>query len=344
MKLKPAFYFIFFILILSNHVMGQKIDTIYHINGNILTGDFKSLNYGVVTWKMDGMGTISYEQPKINTIRSSKQFEIKLKNGSMYFGSFDTSAFERKVNIIIANGKELVSIEEIVEVFPIRRNFWLRTSGNFNLGLNYSKGSDIATLTFSGDLNYRKRKSNVNLNWNSNYTFQGDTLNSTKGDISMGWERKIKKKWSFGAIVGWSQNSQLGTKNRITITTAGIYDFVYNRWNRFYSGLGISVQQETPYDTTGVTNDLVGVATIGWKVYKYTNPKIWVDANISFMPYFTTNDRYRTDVNLSPKISVIGNDLKLGFRFYYTHDTNPAVTAESRSDWGINLEITYSFH
>jgi len=344
MKVKPAFYLITFILILSVQMMGQKIDTIYHINGNVMTGDFKKLNYGVVTWKMDGMGTISLEEPKINTIKSTKQFEVKMKNGLIYFGSFDTSGFDRKVNIVIANGRELINIDEIVEVYPIRRNFWLRTSGNFNLGLNYSKGSDIATFAFSGDINYRKRKSNISLNWNNNYTFQADTLNSTKGDASLGWEREIKKKWSFGAVFGWSQNSQLGTKSRINITTAGIYDFVYNRWNRFYGGLGLSGQQETPIDTTGITNDLVGVAMVGWKVYKYTNPKIWVDANISFMPYFTTTERYRTDINLSPKISIVGDDLKLGFRLYYTYDTNPAVTAVSKSDWGINLEITYSFH
>ena len=325
-------------------MMGQKIDTIYHINGNVLTGDFKSLNYGVVTWKMDGMGTISYEQPKINTIKSIKQFEIKLKNGLVYFGSFDTSGYDRMVNIIITNGRELVDIKEIVEAYPIRRNFWLRTSGNFNLGINYSKGSDIATVVFSGSLNYRKRKSNFNLSWDNNYTFQADTLSSTKGDASLGWERRIRKKWSLGTIFGVSQNSQLGTKRRLNLTAVGISDFVYNRWNRVYAGAGLSGQQETPYDTTGITTDLVGVAFFAWKVYKYTNPKVWVDANISFIPYFTTANRYRTEINLSPKIGVIGNDLKLGFRFYYTYDTNPLVTADSRSDWGINLEITYSFH
>lgn len=344
MKIRKLLYALVITFLGTTSIFAQKIDTLVHINGNVMTGDFKSLSYGVVTWKMDGMGTISFEQPKISTIRSNKQFEVKLKNGLVYYGSFDTSDLDRKVNILLTNGKELVSIEEIVEVFPIRRSFWLRTSGNFSLGINYSKGSDIATITFSGNVLYRKRKSNFNLVWNNNTTYQADTLNSTKLDGSFIWQRVIKKRWSFSSQVGVSQNSQLGTKLRLNIVFAGIYDIIYNKWNRLYTGAGLSVQRETPYDTTGIANDITGVAVLGWKVYKYTDPKVWVDANINFIPYFTTSNRYRTDFNLSPKISIIGNDLKIGLKFYYTYDTNPAVNADSRSDWGINLEITYSFH
>ncbi len=101
MKLKKLLSILIFILLGTISVYAQKIDTIYHINGDVLTGDFRSLSYGVVTWKMDGMGTISLEQPKINTFKSRKQFEIKLKNGIIYFGSFDTSGFDRKVNTIL---------------------------------------------------------------------------------------------------------------------------------------------------------------------------------------------------------------------------------------------------
>jgi len=344
MKVKPAFYLITFILILSVQMMGQKIDTIYHINGNVMTGDFKKLNYGVVTWKMDGMGTISLEEPKINTIKSSKQFEVKMRNGLIYFGSFDTSGFDRKVNIVIANGRELINIDEIVEVYPIKRNFWLRTSGNFSLGINYSKGSNLATITFGGNLTYRKRKSNYNISWDDYNTYQGDTLTSTKVDASFGWERLLKKKWSLGTFVGIDQNSELGTKLRLTLTVIGIYDIVYNKWNRVYAGAGLSGVRETPYDTSGISNDLAGIVGIVWKVYKYTNPKIWVDANINFVPYFTTSGRYRTDLGLSPKISVVSDDLKLGFKFYYTYDTKPSTQSAATNDWGINLEITYSFH
>lgn len=326
------------------HAKGQKVDTIYHINGNILTGDFRNLKYGVVTWKMDGMGTITFETPKINTYKSDKQFEIKLKNGLIYFGSFDTSGFHRKVNIVLTNGKELISIDEVVEAYPIRGNFWQRTSGDFKLGLNYSKGSGIADLVFSGSLDYRKRKSIYTFSWDNNYTFQGDSLNSTRGNASLEWERRIRKQWSFGTGVGWSQNSQLGINSRVNLGGVGIYDIVYNRWNRLSIGAGLGGQYEVPYDTSGITTDLTGITYLTWKVYKYTSPKVWVDAGVSWVPYFTTAGRHRIDFNLNPKVGLVGNFLQIGFKFYYTYDNNPSVVNASSTDWGINLEFTYSFH
>ena len=330
--------------IIQSKVYAQKIDTIIHINGNVMTGDFKRMNYGVVSWSMDGMGTISLEEPKIKTIKSIKQFEIKLKNGFIYFGSFDTSGIDRKVNIVIANGRELVDIDDIVEVYPIRKSFWMRTSGNFSLGLNYTKGSDVFTSVLSGNINYRKRKSYFNLAWDSNNTWQYDSLTATKFDVTLSWQRLLKKSWSIGASVGLSQNLELGTRLRINLTPLVIRDIVYNRWNRFWVGAGVSAQRESPYDTSAVNNDLVGIITAVWKVYKYTNPKIWVDSDISFIPYMTNSERYRANYNLNPKIGLVGNDLKIGFRFYYSYDSRPPNTNSTGSDWGINLEITYTLH
>ncbi|MEZ5195573.1 MAG: hypothetical protein R2764_04015 [Bacteroidales bacterium] len=98
------------------------------------------------------MGTISLEEVKINTMRSSKLFEIKMKDGLIYFGSFDTSNVERAVYLLVTNGKKLINIDDIVEIYPIKRNFWSRTSGDFSLGANFSKGGNVGTIVFSGDL------------------------------------------------------------------------------------------------------------------------------------------------------------------------------------------------
>jgi len=335
---------IFLLLVSVFTVKAQKIDTIYHINGNVLTGDFKKLNYGVVKWEMSGMGTISLETPKINNIKSNKQFEVKLKNGMLYFGSFDTTHVERKVKIMTAGGAELVTIDDIVEVYPIKKSFWLRTTGNISLGFNFSKGSDVASLAFSGNLTYRKRKSSLQLSWNNDNTFQADTLSSTNINATMGVQRTLKNYWSLGAFVGGSQNSQLGYKLRLDFTALGIRDIVYNWWNRYSIAGGLSVQRETPFEGEDETTDLAGIVTTIWKVYKYTEPKVWVDADLSFIPYITGEWRYRIDFNLNPKVGLYSNNLQIGFQLYYSFDSRPPENATSTSDWGINLTLSYSLH
>ena len=325
-------------------VIAQKTDTIIHINGNILTGEFKKLNYGVASWKMDGMGTISLEEVKINTIRSKKLFEIKLQDGSINFGSFDTSNIDRKVYILSENEKKLVNISDIVEVYPLKRNFWMRTSGNFSLGFNLSKGSNVATIVFSGYLNYRKKKTYFELDLEDNVTFQGDSLSSRKADIAFGWQRLIKKGWSAGVLVGADRNTELGTKLRLGLNIAAFKDITYTTWNRLAPGAGFSIVRETPYDGSPSKGDLAGLFTVVWKVFKYSVPKVWVDANISFLPYLTQSGRYRAAFNLNPKVSIIGDDLQMGFQFYYNYDSKPQSEGASTYDYGINLNLSYSFH
>ncbi len=334
---------IILIFFIQEKGIAQKTDTIYHINGNVLTGDFKKMVSGVVTWKMDGMGTISLEEVKINSIKSSKQFEIKMDNGFIYFGSFDSSKVDRKVYILLAKGKELVRIDDIVEIYPIKGNFWKRTSGNFSLGLNYTKGSTVGTLDFSGNLNYRKERTFFNLSWDDNNTFQGDSLSSTKSDVALAWQRTFKKKWSSEVGVDLAQNSELGTKLRVGLSLTGLRDISYNNWNRLYAGAGLNVSRETPFDDSGVTNDLAGVFQVVWKVYKYTLPKVWVDADVTFLPYITDN-RFRVDFNLNPSISIFSDNFKVGIKLYYNYDSKPSSDASSNNDYGVNLQFTFTFH
>ncbi len=330
-------------MILPNQCQAQKTDTIVHVNGNILTGDFKRMNYGVVTWKMDGMGTISLEEPKIQTIISSKIFEIKMESGRIYFGSFEASEEPRKVNLILLNENVEVEINDIVEVYPIKNSFLTRLSGNFSLGANYSKGSNVATLVFSGNIDYRKRNSGYSLVWDTNDTYQGDTLSASKSDISLAWQRTLNKGWSVDFAVGASSNLQLGTDLRWNLTAAGIKDLAYNEWNRLYVAAGINASKEIPVGDGETTDDLAGLFQLKWKVYKLTGAKVWIDADISYLPYLTTN-RSRLTLNLNPKVSIFSNNFKVGFNFYYTYDSQPQNADASNDDYGLNLQFTYSLN
>jgi hypothetical protein len=324
--------------------MAQKTDTIYHVNKNILTGDLKNLAYGIVTWKMDGMGTISLEQIMVNTIISKKQFEIKMKDDSIYFGSFEASETFRTVYIITTTEKKLVSISDIVEIYPIKSSFWLKLSGDFSLGFNYSKGSDLASLAFSGDLNYRKKKAYFEVAWDGNNTYQSDTLGSRKADVSLAWQRILKGGWSTQVSTGFSQNSELGIRERWAINFMGLRDLSYNNWNRLYAGAGINLTHEVPYGDVSEQDDVAGIFQLVWKVYKYKAPKIWVDADISYLPYFTDSGRHRAVFNLNPKINLFSDNFKVGLKLYYTYDSKPPSDAASTNDYGVNFQLSFSFH
>lgn len=128
------------------------------------------------------------------------------------------------------------------------------------------------------------------------------------------------------------------------LNVLGIYDISYNSWNRFTAGSGINTTLETSYGNEPETYDLTGILSLGWKVYKYTNPKAWVDSSLKFQPYITSAGRFLTSFNINPQMNLINDDFKIGLSFYFNYDNRPPSGATSKSDYTANLQFSYSFH
>lgn len=334
---------IIFLILVGLNAIAQKNDTIIHINGNVLLGEIKKLDNGIMTFKMDGMGTIKFELDKINTFSSKKNFQVVVKNGMQYYGTFDTSVFNRTVNLNIVNDKELISIENLVEMYPIRKNFWLRTSGVFSVGFNYSKGSGIANITTSGKLDYRNRKSYTVLSWDDNTTFQMDTLSSNKSDISLSFQRLIVKKWYFGLNGEGSSNSELGLDLRVLGGISINNYIIQNYHNRMFLSVGTNGNREWSEGDEIPTNNMEGLLAVNYHYFKYTNPEVNITTYFNSYPSFTVPGRWRVNYSLDAKVEVI-NDFDVGINFYYSFDNKPASAAAQKDDYGVTMTFSYSFH
>ena len=347
MKKTAIHIIIFLIMLIFSQIIcfAQKTDTIVHKNGNILKGDFKKMEYGIVIWKMDGMGTINLEEPFVSTIISKKQFEIIMKNGVLYYSSFEASDSEGEV-IITVNGENVpVLIDNIIEIHPIKKSFWQKFSGNLSLGGNFSKSSSLTTIAFSGNLDFRNKKTSFNTDWFLDLSYQNDSLITNNSEINVNWQHLFKNKWSSLVSVGRSQNLQLGIKERYTLGIGAIKDIANNTWSRFYVAGALAGITEKSFDpSSAAQQDVAGVIQLAYDIFKYTSPKISLKTNISYIPYFTGDRRDRANFNLNPNVSIFNNNFKVGFNFYYTYDSNPPASSLSNEDYGINLQLTYSLN
>ena len=323
--------------------MAQKTDTIVHINGNTLLGEIKKLDNGIISFKMDGMGTIKFELDKINTFSSEKHFQIVMRHGIQYYGTFDTSGISRRVIVNLINGTERLRVDNIIEMYPIKKNFWLRTSGVFSLGFNFTKGSDIANLTSSGNINYRNRKTFSQLNWSDNTTVQSDTINSNKTDVSIDIQRLLKKQWYIGFNLEGSSNSELGYDLRILAGASIINYLVQNYHNRLYASIGGSGNREWSIGEDDPTNNIEGLVGLNYQFFKYTDPEINIVTYINTYPNFTSWGRWRVNYYLDAKVEVF-SDFKIGINFYYNYDNKPISDDASSSDYGVTTTFSYSFH
>jgi len=331
-------------LITAVFSFAQKTDTLVMMNGNIVTGEIKELDYGLLIYKTAGMGTLKVKRENINSLKSKKRFEVLMDNGDIYYGSFDLCTSKpHTLKILFINGYDTFDIKHIVEVYPIRKNFWRKISGNFDMGFNYSKGSDIATVSLSGNILQKGKRINNNLKWDNLLTYTGDSLKSSKFDLYFSSERKIKNGWSLGALAGVNNSSELGLDLRVLFSFIATYNFIYNDRNRLFATMGPLVNMEWDKGNAVPAENFESILSAGYKFYKYSSPEMHIDTYITAFPNMKFNGRWRLSYNLNVNIEVV-NNFYVGTVFFIDYDNKPSLEAVSTSDWGTTLTVGYSFN
>lgn len=333
------FYFI------NLSVQAQKNDTVYLMNGDRVTGEFKKFDYGILTLKTDGMSTLSIEYDKIKTAHSTKYFEIIDRDGFTYFGSVGYSGTAGNIGILVSNGTIEKPIREIVKVTPIKNIFWKKFYGSVDFGVSYYKSTDILQYNFNTDINYRSKKNLISFSLSSIFTdqFASDSSDITrKNDLGLDFNRYFTGKWWGGVGGKVQQNTSLNLDRRLQLGVGAGYDLVHTNPVRFYLMGGILANSEKTLDTNTISTNLEGLISLKFSWLQYRHPKIDISTNIDFYPSITIAKRYRLEYDLSAKYELF-KDFYLGLTFYDNFDSKPTNGGPALNDWGTTLSIGYSF-
>jgi hypothetical protein len=332
---KPALkiYGLFVALIISVMGLAQKTDKVFLKNGDVITGEIKSMKFAKMKFDMTGPGTIDIKWEEIVKINSVKIFQITMRKGDVVITTLD-SLFLKTHD---------ATLDDIVEIVRIQDKFLQRVDGDINLGFNYAKSSDNSQFNFSSSITYRKPKTEITLKINSVLTHNSkDTIVSKKQDAGIDFYKKLNKSFYWNTLFGWQQNTQLGLKNRFLINGSGGKILINDNQQRLLTGAGLSFNLEKTIDTATYKKNLEGLVLIQFKKFRYSTPKISIDAQYIIYPGISDWGRIRMDFQLNTKIEVF-KDFNVGLSFYDLFDNRPAAAAASKNDFGINFTLGYEF-
>jgi hypothetical protein len=345
--IRSYFRYIIFLLILgsSYSVSAQKDDTLIHINGNVMTGEIKKMIDGILYFKMDGMGTISVEAEKINTFETQKLLQIRTKQGKIIFGRIDTTTSIGYVNVGYGINKENIRVLDIVEIYPIKATFWLRTSGKMDFGIDYAKSTNMLRANTSGRIEYRRKKMSSKFVWDSYVSAQGvDTTihNTSKADANLSITNLIKGRWLWTGLIGENSNSEMGLDLRLYVGLTIQNDIIYTSRHHLFAQAGFNFNRE--YPTMGeILENPEGFLSVSYYVYKHARPSISLSTNVDILPNLKFNGRWRLDTNVDLNIEVFHN-FYVGFKVYTNFDSKPATENAASTDWGSSFTLGYSFN
>ncbi len=311
----------------------QKIDKVYLINGDILTGEIKNMKLAKLSFDLDGPGTISIKWEKVIGIRSNQIFEIMMKTGTVHVGPLDSSFF----------AQNHIKIDDIVELETIRDRFIRRLSGDVSLGFNYTKSSKILQFNFGGSVTYRVPKLEIGIAVNSFITDRaGDTAITKKQDVTLNTIKYFGHQLFFGGNLGWQQNTELGLANRFLFSAGVGKVLLSDNHNRLLTGVGASINEEESIESKSYVSNLEALAEIMYKRFYYSTPKMYIDASFYVYPSLSDWGRVRMEFDVTNSFELF-KDFFLGLNLYDNFDNRPPKGATSINDYGINITVGFEF-
>ena len=326
----------------STVAFAAKNDMVRLENGNEITGEIKSLDFGELSYSTDSMGTVSIDWEDIVSLRTDQTLQVEITDGTRYFGTLRQA--EAQYHVVVAGDTTdtVVATATIVRMTPIEANetFLTALDGSISLGLDTEKASEVTTFNMATDLEYRTLKYLVGLTANASITDQPSEDKTQRSQVGANYQRFRPDRWYTDWFVSWETNQQLGIDNRY-IVGGGIGRYlVQTNNNQFSTTLGLNGTRET---YVGVDqSDTVPEGRIQFRyLHRSLKPESHISLTTNIYPLLTDLSSYRSETDLSFRREFI-EDLFFDVTVYHSYSSNPPTDAD-KYDYGLTTSVGYSW-
>ena len=330
------------LLIACTTAFAAKTDVVRLVNGDDITGEIKSLDFGELSYSTDSMGTVSIDWEDIVSLQTDQTLQVEVANGTRYFGTLHRA--EAQYHIVVAGDSTdtVIATANIVRMTPIETDetFLSALDGSFSLGFSTEKSSQVTTFNLATALEYRTLKYLVGLTATASITDQPSEQESQRSQIGMNYQRFRPNRWFTDWFVSWETNQQLGINNRYILGGGlGRYLVQSNR-NQFSITASINGTRETYVGMD--ESDTVPQGRIQLRyLHRSVKPESHVSRTTNIYPLLTDLSSYRSETDLSFRREFV-KDLFFDVTAYHSYSSDPPTDAE-QTDYGVTTSIGYSW-
>jgi len=326
----------------SEPLRADKTDVIRLVNGDDVTGEVKSLDFGSLRYSTDSMGTVSVEWEEIVSIVSDQSLQIEVIDGRRYFGSLVASPDPFQLTVRTASNEVRLGMAEVVRITPIDQDetFLQRVDGSISFGFQTQKSSEVTTSNVSFDLSYRARQYLFGLRGSSSVTDQPNEPTSARQSLQGNYQRFRENRWFTEWFSGWEKNDELGVEGRVSAGAAlGRYVLQSNRNQLSLTG-GVQAARENSSVGADSTTNAEGRIELRF-LHRRLEPEASMTMTATAYPLLEDLSSYRAEADLSWRREFI-EDLFFDLTLGYSYLSDPAEGANS-TDYVVTTSLGYSF-
>lgn len=327
---------------LPNQVRAEKTDVVVLINGNAVTGEIKSLEFGELRYGTDSMGTVNIEWEEIVALTSDQSLQVEVASGTRYFGNL--VAASESGSIAVGRGANIqeLDLSHVVRITPIETDdkIWQRLEGSVSFGFNTGKASEVTTGNLNANVRYRARTFLLGMDIASAITAQPGAPTTQNQSLNFNYQRFRNSRWFTDWFAGVESNDAQGVNARF-LAGGGLGRYlVQNNKNQFSVLTGLVATQENLTGDTSSTTNAEGKLTVQY-LHRSIEPSTDIAFSANIFPLLEDFSSFRADSNLSLRHEFI-DDLYIDLSVYYTYVTDPPE-GSLKDDYGVITSIGYSF-
>jgi putative salt-induced outer membrane protein YdiY len=331
-----------FLGLLPAAAVAEKTDVVILVNGNAVTGEVKSLEFGSLRYSTDSMGTVNIDWEDITSVSSKQALQIELSDGTRYFGGLTPTAEKFFVRIETPSQDIIIESSSIVRITPIEtsQNFLERLDGSFSFGIQTQKSSEVTTSNLATDVSYRTREYLLGLRANSSVTDQPSEPTKARQSVGLNYQRFRQNRWFTDWFTSWEKNDELGIAGRVSAGGAvGRYIIQTNK-SQFSLAAGVQGSR-----SNYIGEDEGATEGEGRFEIRYLRRNLAPETNFRFtatiFPLLDDFSQYRAESDLSLRREVF-EGLFLEFNVGYSYISEPP-TGAAKSDYTATTSLGYSF-
>lgn len=319
-----------------------KTDVVVLVNGDSITGEVKSLEFGSLKYSTDSMGTVSIDWEDVVTVISAQNLQIELANGTRYFGNFSSTEGKFYVQIDTEADQHRIGTQQVVRITPIDtdESFLERLDGSFSLGFQTQKSSEVTTSNLAADVSYRTRLYLVGVRLNSSVIDQPNEPTTARQNFGVNYQRFRPDRWFTDWFTGWEKNDELGIAGRTSVGVALGRYLIQTNTSQFSLTAGVQGARSIFVGEDQSTTEAEGRFELRY-LHRNLVPEGSFTLTSTIYPLLEDFSQYRAESDISMRREVF-DDLFLDFSIGFSYISSPPTDAAS-TDYTATTSLGYSF-
>ncbi|WP_445385841.1 DUF481 domain-containing protein [Robiginitalea sp. IMCC44478] len=338
MKLRTSI--VLFVLLLCTFYAGAQNDTLRLKNGNVLYGEIKGLNTGVLTMETpysDDDFTIDFDE--VAGLSIERRSIVILAGGRRLLGYLNSETDGTVTIRTTDEGDVSIGLSELTQFQQVKKRFLDRFYGNIDLGFNLTKANNNRQFTSSGGLHYRGLKWMGDLEISSLRSERDEVAKVERNSASLGILYLLSDKWYAMGSAAFLSNTEQQLDGRVsTRVEPGRFLAISHRlvWG-LTTGINYNVENFAGEDFDNQSTEAF-VAT-SFDMYDFGDFSL--NTRFEFYPSLSESGRIRADYLLDVSYDLPWDFyIKAGFQFNYD---NQAIVAGTEFDYILTSGFGWSF-